>query len=150
MEKEKVVSINRKAKHDYFLEKFYEAGIELVGTEIKSIRGGHVQFVDAYIDFIGSEAYILGMHIAPYENGNIFNHEETRDRKLLLHRYQITELRKKVAEKGYTIVPTRMYLKNGLCKLEIALAKGKHLYDKRESLKEHDIQREIDKAMKYQ
>lgn len=148
MEQVKVVSINRKAKHDYFLEKTYEAGLSLLGTEIKSIRAGHCQFVDAYIDFVGGEALIVDMHIAPYDHGNIFNHDETRPRKLLLHKIEIRELRRKVQEKGYTVVPTRMYLKNGLCKLEIALAKGKHTYDKKESLKEKDIQREIQKATK--
>lgn len=145
---EKVVALNRKAKHDYFLEELYEAGIELTGTEIKSIRGGHVQFKEAYIDFINSEAFIVDMHIAAYDHGNIFNHDETRNRKLLLHKYEIKYLRKAVQQQGYTVVPTRMYLKNGFCKLEIALAKGKDLYDKRQSLKERDVKREIEKAMK--
>ncbi len=145
---EKVVAVNRKAKHDYFLEEFYEAGIQLTGTEIKSIRQGHVQFKEAYIDFISSEAFIIDMHISAYDHGNIFNHEETRRRKLLLHKYEIRALRKAVTVKGYTVVPTRMYLKDGLCKMEIALAKGKDLYDKRQALKERDVQREIEKAMK--
>ena len=145
---EKVVAINRKAKHDYFLEEFYEAGIQLSGTEIKSIRQGKVQFKEAYIDFIGSEAFIVDMHISQYDHGNIFNHEETRNRRLLLHKYEIRSLKKAVSVKGYNVVPTRMYLKKGLCKLEIALAKGKDLYDKRQALKERDVQREIEKAMK--
>ncbi len=145
---EKNVAVNRKARHDYFLEDFYEAGIELTGTEIKSIRQGHVQFKEAYIDFINGEAFIVDMHISQYDHGNIFNHDETRKRRLLLHKYEIRELRRAVTVKGYTVVPTRMYLKKGLCKLEIALAKGKDLYDKRQALKERDVKREIEKAMK--
>ena len=145
---EKIVAVNRRAKHDYFLEEFYEAGIELTGTEIKSIRQGHVQFKEAYIDFISGEAFIVDMHISQYDHGNIFNHDETRKRRLLLHKYEIRELRKAVTVKGYTVIPTRMYLKKGLCKLEIALAKGKDLYDKRQALKERDVKREIEKAMK--
>ena len=145
---EKIVAVNRRAKHDYFLEEFYEAGIELTGTEIKSIRQGHVQFKEAYIDFISGEAFIVDMHISQYDHGNIFNHDETRKRRLLLHKYEIRELRKAVTVKGHTVVPTRMYLKKGLCKLEIALAKGKDLYDKRQALKERDVKREIEKAMK--
>ncbi len=148
MAKEKVVAINRKAKHDYFLEEFFEAGIELTGTEIKSIRGGHVQFKEAYIDFKDGQAYIVDMHISPYDHGNLFNHDETRDRRLLLHKSEIRYLSRSVQTKGYTVIPTRMYLKNGLCKLEIALAKGKDLYDKRQTLKERDQKREIEKAMK--
>ncbi len=145
---EKVIAVNRKARHDYFLEEFFEAGLELTGTEIKSVRKGHVQFKEAYVDFIGNEAFIRDMHIAQYDHGNIFNHEETRLRKLLLHRHEIVKLRRAVSVKGYTVVPTRMYLKNGLAKLEIALARGKDLYDKRQTLKERDVKREIDKAMK--
>ena len=145
---EKVIAVNRKARHDYFLEEFIEAGMVLTGTEIKSIRKGKVQFKDAYIDFIDNEAYIRDMHIAAYDHGNIFNHEETRLRKLLLHRLEIRRLSQKVIIKGYTIVPTRLYLKDGRAKLEIALAKGKELHDKRNTLKERDAQREIEKAMK--
>lgn len=145
---EKVIAANRKARHDYFLEEFIEAGMVLTGTEIKSIRKGKVQFKDAYIDFIDNEAYIRDMHIAAYDHGNIFNHEETRLRKLLLHRLEIRRLSQKVKIKGYTIVPTRLYLKDGRAKLEIALAKGKELHDKRNTLKERDAQREIEKAMK--
>ena len=145
---EKVIAVNRKARHDYFLEEFIVAGMVLTGTEIKSIRKGKVQFKDAYIDFIDNEAYIRDMHIAAYDHGNIFNHEETRLRKLLLHRLEIRRLSQKVKIKGYTIVPTRLYLKDGRAKLEIALAKGKELHDKRNTLKERDAQREIEKAMK--
>lgn len=148
MENTKTVAVNRKARHDYFLEESYEAGLVLTGTEIKSIRKGHVQLQDAYIDFIKNEAFVVGMNIAVYDHGNIFNHEEKRNRKLLLHRYEIRKLAKAVTVKGYTVVPVKMYLKDGLCKMEIALAKGKDLYDKRQTLKERDIKREIEKATK--
>ncbi len=145
---EKLISENRKARHEYFLESFYEAGIELTGTEIKSIRKGQVQFKDAYIDIDKGEAWILGMHISPYDHGNLFNHDETRDRKLLLHKDEIRKLDEKVKIKGYTLVPTKMYLKNGRAKLEIALARGKELHDKRETEKLRDAKREIEKAEK--
>ena len=145
---EKLISENRKARHEYFLESFYEAGIELTGTEIKSIRKGQVQFKDAYIDIDKGEAWILGMHISPYDHGNLFNHDETRDRKLLLHKDEIRKLDEKVKLKGYTLVPTKMYLKNGRAKLEIALARGKELHDKRETEKLRDAKREIEKAEK--
>lgn len=145
---EKNVAVNRKAKHDYFLEERFECGIQLTGTEIKSIRQGKVQFNDAYISIYNMEAFIKGMHIAPYKEGNMFNVDETRDRKLLLHKDEIRKLHDKVRLKGYTLVPTRMYLKNGRCKLEIALAKGKDLYDKRQTQKLRDAKREMEKAMK--
>jgi len=148
--KEKTVAFNRRASHDYFLEDRYEAGLVLQGTEIKSIRQGKVQFKDAYISFIGNEAYIKEMHIAQYDHGNRFNHDETRERKLLLHRLEIIKLRNKVNLRGYTIVPVRLYLKDGRAKLEIALAKGKALYDKREDAKKRDLEREAGKAMKLQ
>ena len=145
---EKNIAVNRRARHDYFLEEFYEAGIVLTGTEIKSVSKGAVQFKHAYIDFVNSEAFIRDMHISQYKEGNIFNHEETRLRKLLLHRREINKLRKACTIKGYTVVPTRMYLKDGLAKMEIALARGKALYDKRQSEKEKDALREIQKQMK--
>lgn len=148
MEDKKIININRNAKHDYFLEEFFEAGLVLTGTEIKSIRGGHVQFKEAYVDFINNEAFIIDMNINAYDHGNIFNHQEDRNRKLLLHKSQIRYLRKQVQQQGYTVVPVRLYLLNGYAKLEIALAKGKHLYDKRQDLKERDVKREIEKAMK--
>ncbi len=143
---EKVIAVNRKAKHDYFLEEFYEAGLVLTGTEIKSIRQGAVQFKDAYIDFVNGEAFIRDMHISLYDHGNIFNHNETRDRKLLLHKQEIRKLKRETQVQGYTVVPTRLYLKDGLAKMEIALAKGKHLYDKRQAQKEKDMLREAEKA----
>ena len=144
----KIVSVNRKAAHDYFLVERFEAGIVLTGTEIKSIRKGKVQFKDAYITFIKNEAYIKEMHIAPYDHGNIFNHDETRERKLLLHKLEIRKLQQKVKLKGFTIVPCKMYLKNGRAKLEIALAKGKDLYDKRQDDKIKTAKREMERALK--
>ena len=145
---EKIVSVNRKASHDYFLVERFEAGIVLTGTEIKSIRKGKVQFKDAYITFIKNEAYIKEMHIAPYDHGNIFNHDETRERKLLLHKLEIRKLQQKVKLKGFTIVPCKMYLKNGRAKLEIALAKGKDLYDKHQDDKIKTAKREMERALK--
>ncbi len=145
---EKVIALNRKAKHDYFLEEFIEAGLVLNGTEIKSIRQGKVQFKDAYISFIAGEAFIKEMHIAQYDHGNQFNHDETRQRKLLLNKAEIKKLETKVKLKGYTIVPVKMYLKNGRAKLEIALAKGKADHDKRHADKVKTAKREIEKAMK--
>lgn len=146
---EKVVSDNRRARHDYFLEDFTECGIALTGTEIKSIRKGHVQFKDSYISIYKGEAWIKGMHISAYKEGNVFNVDEERDRKLLLHKYEIRRLYDKVRLKGYTLVPVRMYLKNGRAKLEIALGKGKNLYDKRQDAKIRDAKREMDKALKF-
>ena len=144
----KSVAENRKAYHEYFIEDRFEAGIVLRGTEIKSVRKGHVQLKDSYVSFVNGEAFIKEMHISPYEYGNIFNHEETRERKLLLHRDEIRKLSDKVKLKGYTVVPLSMYLHNGYAKMEIALAKGKDLHDKRNSEKEKTAKREIEKAMK--
>lgn len=148
MANRKVISFNRKAKHDYFIEDTYEAGIVLQGTEIKSIRKGSVQLKDSYISFIDNEAFIKEMFIPQYEFGNRFNHDETRIRKLLLHRDEIKKLQQKVKLKGYTIVPLSLYLEKGLAKMEIALAKGKDLHDKRNAEKEKDAKREIEKALK--
>ncbi|MBP3891605.1 MAG: SsrA-binding protein SmpB [Solobacterium sp.] len=147
--KEKTVAVNRRASHDYFLEERYEAGIALTGTEIKSVRDGRVQFKDAFVSIYKGEAWIKGMHISPYKYGNIFNVDETRDRKLLLHKYEIRKLYDKVRLKGYTLIPTRMYLVKGKAKMEIALAKGKDLYDKREAEKLRDAKREMEKALKF-
>lgn len=144
----KTVSVNRKATHDYFIVERFEAGMVLFGTEIKSIRKGSVQFKDAYIEFKNGEAFVRDMYIAQYEFGNRFNHEETRDRKLLMHKAEIAKLQKKVKLKGFTVIPLQMYLKDGRAKLEIALAEGKDLHDKREASKERDAKREIDKIMK--
>lgn len=145
---EKLVSLNRRAKHDYFLVEEYEAGIVLTGTEIKSVRQGKVQFKDAYITFIKGEAWIKEMHISPYDHGNIFNHDETRERKLLLHKLEIRKIQQKVKLKGFTVIPVKMYLKDGRAKMQIALAKGKDLYDKREDDKIKTAKREMEKALK--
>jgi SsrA-binding protein len=144
----KIVSVNRKAFHDYFIIEKVEAGLVLTGTEIKSIRKGTVQFKDAYIHFVNGEAFIRDMYIAHYTQGNIFNHEETRERKLLLHKHEIVRLQKKVVLKGFTIIPLQLLLVDGRAKLEIALAQGKELHDKRQSEKERDAKREIQKVMK--
>ena len=144
----KIVSVNRKAFHDYFIIEKVEAGLVLTGTEIKSIRKGTVQFKDAYIHFVNGEAFIRDMYIAHYTQGNIFNHEETRERKLLLHKHEIVRLQKKVVLKGFTNIPLQLLLVDGRAKLEIALAQGKELHDKRQSEKERDAKREIQKVMK--
>ncbi|WP_019892138.1 SsrA-binding protein SmpB [Allobaculum stercoricanis] len=144
----KRVAENRKARHDFELLDFYEAGIELKGTEIKSVRNGKVQLKDSYISIRNGQALVKGMHISPYEFGNRFNHEEDRDRRLLLHKNEILKLDQQVRLKGMTLVPVSLYLTHGLCKLEIAVARGKNLHDKRETAKNRDAEREIRKAMK--
>ena len=145
---EKVIAKNRKAYHDYFIEETYEAGLVLFGTEIKAIRKASVQFKDAYIHFVNNEAFIRDMYIGQYEQGNRFNNEETRERKLLLHKEEILKLQKKVQLKGYTVIPLSMYLSKGRAKLEIALATGKDLHDKRETDKAKTAKREMQKALK--
>ena len=144
----KVVSVNRKAYHEYFIIEKFEAGMVLTGTEIKSIRKGTVQFKDAYIHFVQGEAFIRDMYIAQYVQGNQFNHEETRERKLLLHKEEIRKLQRKSVLKGYTVIPLSLNLVNGRAKLEIALAQGKELHDKRQTEKDRDAKREIAKVLK--
>ncbi|MCR5794787.1 MAG: SsrA-binding protein SmpB [Solobacterium sp.] len=146
--KEKNLVVNRRASHDYYLEDRYECGLVLTGTEIKSVREGKIQFKDAYISIVKGEAWIKGMHISPYKYGNVFNVDEDRDRKLLMHKYEIRKVYQAVKTKGYTLVPVRIYLKEGRAKLEIALAKGKNLYDKRQDQKLRDAKREMEKALK--
>lgn len=133
---------NKKAYFDYFIEKELEAGIVLKGTEIKSIRKGSVDLKDSFVIIKNDEAFILNMYISKYESGNRFNHDERRTRKLLLHKKEILKLKDKSQKEGYTIIPLKLYLKNGKAKLIIALAKGKHLYDKRVAIKERDLERE--------
>lgn|SRR5690625_2847454 len=145
---EKPIAQNRKARHDYFIDETYEAGLVLKGTEIKSIREGKVNIADAHVRIMNGEAFVINMHIAPYEQGNRFNHDPTRSRKLLLHRREIDKLYGQVQQKGYTIVPLRLYIKNGYAKLLIGLGRGKKLYDKRETLKQKQMQRDIDRAIK--
>ncbi|MCL6452157.1 MAG: SsrA-binding protein SmpB [Alicyclobacillus sp.] len=144
----KVLAQNRKAYHDYFIEDTLEAGIVLQGTEIKSIRRGSANLRDAYARVENGEVWLYNMHVSPYEQGNRFNHEPLRPRKLLLHRQQIARLIGAVREQGQTLVPTKLYLKNGFCKVELGLAKGKKLHDKREAAKKRDAQREIAKALR--
>ncbi len=144
----KVVSQNKKAFHDYFILDTFEAGIELKGTEIKSVRKGNTNLKDSFIRIKNNEAFIENMHIAPYEQGNIFNHEPLRTRKLLLHKKEIKKLQKEVKENGLTIVPTKLYFNTSKLKVEIALARGKKLYDKRQDLKARDAKRDIDRALK--
>ena len=138
----------KKAFHDYFILDTYEAGIELKGTEIKSVRLGHVNLKDGFIRFKNNEAFIENMHIAPYEQGNIFNHQPLRNRKLLLHKKQIKKLQREVKENGLTVVPTKLYFNTSKLKVEIALARGKKLYDKRQDLKAKDAKRDMERALK--
>lgn len=144
----KLLAQNKKAYHDYFIEKNYEAGIELVGTEVKSIRMGKASIKESYIKIINGEVFIVGMHITPYEKGNIFNKDPLRTRKLLLHRKEINALAGAVTVDGYTLMPLKIYLKDGLIKLEIGLAKGKKLYDKREDLKKKEVKRMAERNFK--
>ena len=144
----KVIAQNKKAKFDYFIEETIEAGIVLQGTEIKSARNGKVQIVDAFVRIRNGEAWISNMHISPYEQGNQFNHDPVRSRKLLLHKKQINELLGKSKVQGAAIVPLKMYLKDGFAKVLIGVGKGKKNYDKREDLKRKDAKREIDRAVK--
>lgn len=144
----RLIANNKKAYFDYFIEDKYEAGISLYGTEIKSLRGGKCSIKEAYIDIENGEMYIYGMHISPYEKGNIFNKDPLRTRKLLLHRQEINKLAGKLTEQGYTIAPLQVYLKGSLVKVEIGLAKGKKLYDKRESIAKKDQRREAEKEFK--
>jgi SsrA-binding protein len=144
----KIIAQNKKARHDYYIEETFEAGIKLKGTEIKSIRLGKANLNDSFVTFKDGEAFVNNMHVATYEQGNIFNHEETRARKLLLHKKEIIKLYSRIKEQGYTIIPLKIYLKEGLCKLEIGLAKGKKDYDKRETLKERDMDMRLKKVLK--
>ena len=141
--------VNRQANHNYYILDTYEAGIVLTGTEIKSIRNGKCNIKDSYAIIKNYEAFLLNAHISAYEQGNIFNHEETRTRKLLLHKKEILKLNNKITLEGHTLIPLRIYFKNGLAKVELGLCKGKHTYDKKEALKEKDIKRELSKNNKY-
>ena len=146
---EKTVAKNRRASHDYFLSDFLEVGICLTGTEIKSIRNSKCSINEAYCHINNNELFVSNMHIAKYEQGNIFNHQEIHDRKLLAHRKEINKLIGKIKLEGYTLIPIEVYLKEGLCKLRIALAKGKKDYDKRNDLKERQVKRDLNKISKY-
>lgn len=144
----KVVAKNSKAYHDYFIEDKYEAGIELAGTEVKSIRQGHVNLKDSFCIVKDGEMHVHGMHISPYEKGNIFNKDPLRTRKLLMHKAEITKLAGKVAERGYTLMPLQVYFKNGRAKMEIGLCRGKKLYDKRQDIAKKDMRREVERDFK--
>lgn len=144
----KVVAQNKKARHDYFIEETYEAGIVLTGTEIKSIRQGRVNLKEGYAGIRNGEAWLYNVHINEYEQGNRYNHDPVRVRKLLLHRGEINKLLGQTKVQGYSLVPLRIYLKGGYCKVEIGLAKGKKNYDKRESIKKRDAQREVQRALR--
>lgn len=143
----KIVCENRKVKHEYFILDTYEAGIKLKGTEIKSIRANKVNINDSYVQIKNLKPIIINMHISKYDFGNIFNHDETRSRELLLHKHEALKLFNKCKLDGCTLIPTKVYFNNSLCKIEIALCKGKKLQDKREALKEKDAKRRVEKAM---
>ncbi|MBQ4167056.1 MAG: SsrA-binding protein SmpB [Clostridia bacterium] len=138
------VAENRKARHDYFIEDTYEAGLALVGTEVKSIRAGKVNIKDSYVKIKNGEALVIGMHVSPYEQGNIFNRDPFRERKLLLHKREILKLRALSEADGYSLIPLSLYIKDGLVKMELAVAKGKKLYDKRHDLAEKDAKRQME------
>ena len=144
----KTIADNRKARHDYFVLEAMEAGIELVGTEVKSIRTGSVNLKDSWVDVVNGELMVLGMHISPYEKGNIFNKDPLRERKLLMHRHEINKLKGKLQEKGLTLVPLQVYFKGSLVQVEIGLARGKKLYDKRADIAKKDQRRELEKDFK--
>ena len=144
----KLVANNKKAFHDYFIDDKYETGIELYGTEVKSIRMGKCSIKEAFVRIENGQVYVYGMHISPYEKGNIFNRDPLRQRKLLMHRKEIDRLVSKIKEKGFTLVPLQVYLKGSLVKVEIGLARGKKLYDKREDRAKKDARREIERGFK--
>lgn len=144
----KLIANNKKAYHDYFIDEKYEAGIELFGTEVKSLRMGKCSVKEAFVKIDRGEVYVCGMHISPYEKGNIFNKDPLRVRKLLLHKNEILKLGGKISEKGYTLVPLQVYFKGSLAKVEIGLARGKKLYDKRADIAKKDQRRELEKEFK--
>lgn len=144
----KLIANNKKAYHDYFIDESYECGIELFGTEVKSIRMGQCSIKEAFVRIIRGEVFIHGMHINPYERGNIFNKDPLRSRKLLMHRSEINKLEGKIKEKGYTLVPLQVYLKGSLVKIQVGLARGKKLYDKRDDIAKKDQKREAEREFK--
>ena len=147
-ESKKIIANNKKAFYDYFIEDKYEAGIELVGTEVKSLRMGKCSIKEAFVRIQKGEVFIYGMHISPYEKGNIFNKDPLRPKKLLMHKSEIRKLVGKIAEQGYTLVPVEVYFKGSLVKVQIALAKGKKLYDKRQDIAKKDMRREAERDFK--
>jgi len=145
---EKIIATNRKAYHDYHIQDTYEAGVALVGTEVKSLREGKANLKDSYALIKDGEAFLLNCHISPYSHGNIQNHDPVRTRKLLLHKKEINKLWGKISQQGFTLVPLKIYFKNGRAKIEIGVAKGKRQYEKRASIKEKEAKREIERHMK--
>ena len=145
---EKVVVKNRRARHDYQVLDSYEAGIELRGTEVKSLRNGHMTLKDSYVDVTGGELFLRNAHISPYDPGNINNHEPERPRKLLMHKREIERLARRVAEKGLTLIPLRVYFKRGRAKVEVGVCKGKVTVDKRRTIQDREVKRDLDRAMK--
>ena len=144
----KIAAQNKKAYHDYFVDEKFEAGIELFGTEVKSIRAGSVNLKDCYCDVKDGELWVVGMHISPYEHGNIFNRDPLRKRRLLMHKREIIRLAGQVAQKGMSLIPLSLYFKDSRVKVELGLCRGKKLYDKRDSIAKHDADREIERRMK--
>lgn len=144
----RLIANNKKVYHDYFIEDTYEAGIELAGTEVKSMRMGKCSIKESFIQIEHGEVFVYGMHISPYEKGNIFNKDPLRTRKLLLHQYEIRKIAAKIAEKGFTLVPLKVYFKGSLVKVEIGIAKGKKLYDKRQTIAKNDQRREAEREFK--
>ena len=144
----KIVAENRRARHDYHIHETFEAGVVLTGTEIKSLRGGRANLTDSYARIDNGELFLISAHISPYDQGNRFNHEPRRNRKLLMHKSEILRLLGKTREKGYTLVPLKIYLSHGLAKVELALASGKDLYDKRQSSAEKDAKREVERTLR--
>ena len=144
----KTIAQNKKARHEYFVEESHEAGIELVGTEVKSLRGGSVNLKDSWCDIKDGELFIRQMHISPYEQGNIFNRDPLRPRKLLMHRREITKLKEQTAQKGLTLIPLSIYFKGSRVKVQVGVCRGKKLYDKREDAAKRDAKRDIDRAIK--
>ena len=144
----KIITQNKKAYHDYFVDEKFEAGIELFGTEVKSIRAGSVNLKDSYCDFKDGELFVVGMHISPYEHGNIFNRDPMRKRRLLMHKREILKLFGLVAQKGVSLIPLSLYFSGSRVKVELGLCRGKKLYDKRDSIAKHDADREIERRLK--
>jgi len=145
---EKIIAQNRRARHDYHVLESHEAGIELRGTEVKSLRDGGIQLKDSYVDVEKGQLYLVGAHISPYDKGNIYNHDPERPRRLLMHKREIHKLGTQVAEKGLTLIPLSLYFKRGIAKVEVGLCRGKHTVDRRDTLREREAKREIERVMK--
>ncbi len=145
---QKIIAQNKRARHEYHVLDTYEAGIALVGTEVKSLREGAIVLKDCYAEIRDGNIYLVGAHIAPYAQGNIYNHEPERRRRLLMHKREIVKLAQQVQEKGFTLIPLKVYFKQGKAKLELGLCRGKHTFDKREAIQDREVKRELDRAVK--